>query len=170
MMGSERPLPQHMQEQKKQAFLQWCRIRITVWVVHETASFFWLKDGTNDFLKDSITNLMPFVNPMRKKYFYEWKNDIAEQGLSEFFVKTVAFPIKLCYNCIHRRQVFLPHFIFTVHFMQKCHGIQQEAYNDPQKAVEDACRMEHILSAESFHAIKQHVLANQEQTENGRHA
>lgn len=41
---------------------------------------------------------------------------------------------------------------------------------DPQKAVEDACRMEHILSAESFHAIKQHVLANQEQTENGRHA
>lgn len=91
--------------------------------------FFWLKDGTNDFLKDSITNLMPFVNPMRKKYFYEWKNDMAEQGLSEFFVKTVAFPIKLCYNCIHRRQVFLPHFIFTVHFMQKCHGIQQEAYN-----------------------------------------
>ena len=54
---------------------------------------------------------------------------LAEQGLSEFFVKTVAFPIKLCYNCIHRRQVFLPHFIFTVHFMQKCHGIQQEAYN-----------------------------------------
>ena len=41
---------------------------------------------------------------------------------------------------------------------------------DPQKAVEDACRMEHILSAESFHAIKQHVLKNQEQTENGRHA
>ena len=41
---------------------------------------------------------------------------------------------------------------------------------DPQKAVEDACRMEHILSAESFQAIKQHVLANQEQTENGRHA
>ena len=105
MMGSERPLPQHMQEQKKQAFLQWCRVRITVRVVHETASFFWLKDGTNDFLKDSITNLMPFVNPMRKKYFYEWKNDMAEQGLSEFFVKTVAFPIKLCYNCIHRRQV-----------------------------------------------------------------
>ena len=41
---------------------------------------------------------------------------------------------------------------------------------DPQKAVEDACRMEHILSAESFHAIKQHVLKNQEQTENGLHA
>ena len=41
---------------------------------------------------------------------------------------------------------------------------------DPQKAVEDAWRMEHILSAESFHAIKQHVLKNQEQTENGRHA
>ena len=129
MMESERPLPQHMQEQKKQAFLQWCRVRITVRVVHEIASFFWLKDGTNDFLKDSITNLMPFVNPMQQKYFYEWKNDMTEQGLSEFFVKTVAFPIKLCYNCIHRRQVFLPHFIFTVHFMQKCHGIQQEAYN-----------------------------------------
>lgn len=128
-MGSKRPLPQYMQEQKKQAFLQWCRVRITVRVVHETASFFGLKDGTNDFLRDSITNLMPFVNPMQQKYFYEYKNSTTEQGLSEFFVKTVAFPIKLCYNCIHRRQVFLPHFIFTVHFMQKCHGIQQEAYN-----------------------------------------
>jgi len=25
----------------------------------------------NDFLKDSITNLMPFVNTMQQKYFYE---------------------------------------------------------------------------------------------------
>jgi Mn-dependent DtxR family transcriptional regulator len=41
---------------------------------------------------------------------------------------------------------------------------------DPQKAAEDACRMEHILSAESFQAIKQHVLANKEQTNQNRHA
>lgn len=41
---------------------------------------------------------------------------------------------------------------------------------NPQKAVEDACRMEHVLSAESFQAMKQHILNNQEQTENGRHA
>jgi len=80
MMGNERPLPQHMQEQKKQAFLQWCRIRITVWVVHETASFFWLKDGTNDFLKDSITNLMPFVNPMRKNIFMNGKMTWQNRG------------------------------------------------------------------------------------------
>jgi len=37
-----------------------------------------LKDGTNDFLKDSITNLMPFVNPMQQKYFYELKNGTTE--------------------------------------------------------------------------------------------
>ena len=35
---------------------------------------------------------------------------------------------------------------------------------DPQVAVEDACRMEHVISAESFQAIKAHVQANQEQT------
>lgn len=40
---------------------------------------------------------------------------------------------------------------------------------DPQTAAEDACRMEHTLSAESFRAIKQHVLDNQEQTEQSRH-
>lgn len=28
---------------------------------------------------------------------------------------------------------------------------------DPQVAVEDACRIEHVISAESFDAIKQHV-------------
>ena len=30
---------------------------------------------------------------------------------------------------------------------------------DPKIAAEDACRMEHVISAESFSAIKQHVLS-----------
>ena len=33
---------------------------------------------------------------------------------------------------------------------------------DPHTAVEDACRIEHVISAESFDAIKKHVEANQE--------
>ena len=33
---------------------------------------------------------------------------------------------------------------------------------DPRTAVEDACRIEHVISAKSFDAIKKHVEANQE--------
>jgi Mn-dependent DtxR family transcriptional regulator len=33
---------------------------------------------------------------------------------------------------------------------------------DPHQAVEDACRMEHVLSAESFSAIKAHILKTNE--------
>ncbi|MDO4288580.1 MAG: metal-dependent transcriptional regulator [Eubacterium sp.] len=32
---------------------------------------------------------------------------------------------------------------------------------DPKKAVEDACRIEHVISAESFAAIKDHVAKRQ---------
>ena len=33
---------------------------------------------------------------------------------------------------------------------------------DPKTAAEDACRMEHVISSESFAAIKQHVQDNNE--------
>lgn len=33
---------------------------------------------------------------------------------------------------------------------------------DPKTAVEDACRIEHVLSASSFEAIKRHIIAGQE--------
>ncbi len=37
---------------------------------------------------------------------------------------------------------------------------------DPKKAVEDACRMEHVVSAESFAAIKKHITQGHELPEN----
>jgi len=37
----------------------------------------------------------------------------------------------------------------------------------PEQAVEDACRMEHVLSAESFAAIKRHIEKTKETTKNG---
>ena len=33
---------------------------------------------------------------------------------------------------------------------------------DPKIAVEDACRIEHVISAESFEAIKRHTITSQE--------
>jgi predicted RNA-binding protein with RPS1 domain len=33
---------------------------------------------------------------------------------------------------------------------------------DPETAVSDACRMEHVISPESFAAIKKHVLENRD--------
>ena len=36
---------------------------------------------------------------------------------------------------------------------------------DPQIAVRDACRMEHVISPESFEAVKRHVAASESKTE-----
>lgn len=36
---------------------------------------------------------------------------------------------------------------------------------DPQIAVRDACRMEHVISPESFEAVKRHVAASEPKTE-----
>ena len=33
---------------------------------------------------------------------------------------------------------------------------------DPKEAEQDACRMEHVISPESFAAIKKHVLENRD--------
>jgi hypothetical protein len=41
-------------------------------------------------------------------------------------------------------------------------GVEQE------KAVEDACRIEHVISAESFEAIKRHVTSAQREGQNER--